>query len=727
MNSGKIENRSHDSSHGFSAFSSSGSLNIAAKLKNFSHGDTSALDAPGLVDVIAHYIFKLYRSGHLKDTLILLEQLGEAAQNGPRIHRERALIILSMVAEKILEESNEDLLEPIAQMLVRWLKKENEYVAGFEFISFQLSRLIHKMLEQDLWYQVEDLIGVLQDIKKGVIEKNKLIRQIISRTHASIAEESFLHKLTDSYMDESNHKSKVAGTLLTRLSDKSTPYLLQTLAHCDNKNKRFRLLNLIPAAGSDAVPTLLQGLKGDSPWYFTRNILGMLAHFGDPALFNSIRPFLEHKDVRVQREAVNCIIAMGGQEKTSRLLEALNICDHQLKPQIIEALGTVADDRIGSVFVGLLNSITIFEPHLQNQIVQLICEYLPQYSTEKSFFHLERLVANDRSRHNLDEGTLAAIEKACAVVGRATDSDSLPDWIMAVEPAETSHRSRHDSSEAAADNTAPIRSAKDAPLPKWFSQVMQSERFVMMRQHLLLHRPLYCQLNRDEFDVYSALLSRKTCGRGELITSAGDVHSTLFFIDRGKIELFDEAGTTSAPCYELEDGDLIGYDIFMNGSEWTVTLQAAEEGTELFLFDQENLLGLQPQYPQLCEKILEYGKENDILSKMHAAVVSSLSDKPQTTPFTGDIGDHIADALLFEFSSGGLCFCFSLPPGINYEIFSGRELHVTLLQTSGKSIRVKAQIQGLRFFEKENRNLCILARFTKKIDPSSCCCEVISL
>ncbi|HKJ64327.1 MAG TPA: HEAT repeat domain-containing protein, partial [Desulfopila sp.] len=439
MNSGKVENYRSNSSHGFSASPSPDSTNIADKLKNFSHGDTSALDAPGLVDVIAHCIFKLYRSGQLGETLILLERLGEAAQNGSKTHRERALIVLSMVAEKILEESNEDLLEPIAQMLIRWIKKENEYVAGFEFISLQLSRLIHKMLEQDLWYQVVDLIGVLQDIKKGVIEKNKLIRQVISRAHASITEDSSLNKLTESYIDESNSKREIAGALLTRLSDKSTSYLLQTLAHCDNKEQRFRLLNLIPAAGAEAVPLLLQGLKGDSPWYFTRNILGMLAHIGDPALYNSIHPFLRHGDVRVQQQAVNCITAMETQEKTSRLLEALNTCDHRLKPQIIRALGTSTDGRIGSVYIGLLNSITIFEPNLQNQIVQRICEYLPKYSTKKSFSQLEKLVADGRCRENLNERSLAAIEKACAAVHRTRESDSLPDWIVGIEPAESSY------------------------------------------------------------------------------------------------------------------------------------------------------------------------------------------------------------------------------------------------------------------------------------------------
>ena len=725
MDSGKIHNYRLDGRPGFPGSHPDDSTTIAAKLKNFSQGDTSALDAPGLVEIIAHYIFNLYRSGHLKDTLILLEQLGEAAQNGPKEHRERALIVLSMVAEKILEESNEDLLEPISQMLVRWLKKENEYVAGFEFICFQLSKLIHRMLEQELWYQVEDLIGVLQDIKKGVIEKNKLIRQIISRTHASIAEDSFLDRLTGCYMDANNRKSEVAGTLLTRLSDKSTPYLLQTLALCDNKDQRFRLLNLIPAAGMDAVPPLVQRLGGDSPWYLTRNILGMLADIGDPALHDCIRPFLEHQDVRVQREAVNCIIAMGNHKKTSRLLEALNICDHRLKPQIIKALGTVADDRIGSVFIGLLNSITIFEPQLQNQIVRLICEYLPQYSSEKSFAVLEKLVANPRCRQNLAEGTLAAIEKACAAVRNKSEDALLPDWVVAVEPAEPSYGFRHDSSEPVAEGPRPLPAAKEDPAPSWFSQVVDGDAFRTLRNHLLLRRSFYHQLSREEFNVYTALLKRKTCGTGEIITSAGDVHSTLFFVEKGNIRLFQEAA--SAPWYELEEGDLFGYEIFMNGSEWTVSLQAAEEDTELFLFDQENLLGLQPRYPELCKKILEYSKENDILSKMHAAVVSSLPDEPQTIPFTGDIGDHIADALLFEFSSGGLCFCFSLPPGINYEIFGGRELHVTLLLTSGKSVRVKAQIRGLRFFEKQSRNLCILARFTEKIDPASCCCDVISL
>lgn len=723
MNSGKSEQSLLNGENRPLHTQTSNSKNIATQLKNFSQGDTSALETPGLVEVIVHYIFKLYRNGKMGDTLILLEQLGETAKSGPKTHKERALIILSLAAEKILAENNEDLLEPISQMLTRWLKSETEYVAGFEFICFQLSKLIHRMLEAGLWYQVEDLISVLRDIKKGVIEKDKLLKQIISRTHTSIAEDDFLDRLTWSYVDENNSKSDIAGILLIHLYDKSTPHLLQTLAQCQDKSQRFRLLDLIPAAGHDAVPTLVEGLQNKSPWYVTRNIILMLARIGDPALYNSIKPFLQHQDIRVQKEAVKCIQVLSGGQKVSRLLEALTLCDHRLKPRIINMLGPLGDKRIATALLDVLTNISVLDQNLQNDIIQTICRYLPDYKHTQSFTALEKLVADTNLRRNLSEKTLTEIEKACAALQKIDTNHSLPDWVVAIEPA--------DDPASAPPTPAQQRvEVKNNTPPPWFLEATQRQRHTPepLRQHLLTRKRFYCRLTNEEYLVFSALLTHKTYAEGAKLASVGDVHSTLFFIEKGSVDLFLNEKKKNFQSYRLIPGSIFGHGVFMNGSEWSVALTANEE-TEAFLFDQEKLLSLQSKYPNLCRKILEYCRKNDLLLKLHLTVEKNHDDisPDKTISFTGDIGDHIADAIMVDQSSHGFCFCFNLPQGIDGEIFADKNLYVRLQHEQEEIGEVKARIVGLEFFEKENRKLCVMASFLGEKQPAEYSCTAISL
>jgi hypothetical protein len=729
MKSDKLQSYRYNGSNELAPSARSRTPAHIAQFNDFMQGDSSVLNTPGLIEHLAQYVFKLYHNGSMQQTLLLLEQLGEATLSKNLQHREHALIVLSLVAAKVLEENNEDLLEAVSLLLVRWLKKENEYVSGFEYICLQLGKLIQKMLEENLWYQAEDLITVLSDIKKGTLKKHKLIKQIISRTHSMIARQNSLDQLTWSYIDSRSEKSDVAATLLVQLGDKSAPHLLQTLYNCQDKEQRFRLIDLIPATGDDAVPPLLNKLQGNPPWYVSRNILLILSRIADPALFEIVKPFIQHKDIRVQQEAVQCIAAMNGEQKVSRLLEALNLCDHRIKPQLIGILGPLQEERIGAVFLGLLNNITIFDGGLQNSIIQEICKFLPSYAAERSFATLENLVANQKSRKFLTEETLKIIEQTCAVLRKNIDSTTLPDWVTLIEAQTTS-----DVTQAGprSGTSTPVKASQPlepipAPGEKWLPLLATDPKTpAKLKRHLQNRVDFYARLSHEEFLVFSALLVPKTYKKNDQITAIGDVHSTLFFIEEGGINLTFAEDDTITSIRTLETGDLFGHEVFMNGSEWPVALKAVQD-TTVFLFDQEQLLGLQRGYPDLCRKFLDYCRHNDFVMGLHRAVRRRPPPDEEAIPFTGDIGDHIADSWVIDHLPHGFCFCFTLPQGIDYTLFADRELRVSFARENSPPFKVKAQTAGLKFFREENRRLCIFARFRQKTDPATQRCIAISL
>lgn len=143
----------------------------------------------------------------------------------------------------------------------------------------------------------------------------------------------------------------------------------------------------------------------------------------------------------------------------------------------------------------------------------------------------------------------------------------------------------------------------------WFEDIIQSEKLSPeLKRHLLNQREFYIQLSHDEFLTYTQLLQFKKYEKGQELVACGDVHSLLFYIENGSvaIDFHDRAGITHAR--HLRAGDLIGHEVFMSGSEWNVTLTATER-TEVFIFDQEQLLKLQQHHSHLSRTAIFHGKK----------------------------------------------------------------------------------------------------------------------
>lgn len=683
---------------------------LAAKIHHFNKGNTAVLDSPEVVEAVSDYLLKLYHDGDMQHSLLFLEKLGEDALSSSVAHRERSLMALSLVAGKVLEERNEDLLEAIARMLTRWLKHETLYIAGFEYLCRHLGNLLKAMLDCGLWYQTEDLLAVLQEINKGNLSKDRLIRQVISRTQRSIADQSFIETLTHAFVEGKDNKSTVAGNLLLKLGNSTIPHLLDILRQSPDKSERFRLLELIPNAGADATPHLIQGLTGSEPWYFTRNILHIMSKTGDPELLSSIKPFLNNTDIRVQQEALQYLTAMNSADKSTNLLEALNICSKQLKPHVIRALGPLQERRIGRTFIGMLNNITIFDGQLRNDIIQEVCRYLPIYKDQRSLETLGSLLADPSLRRSLTDQTLAAMEK-CAI-SLQKNTNSITKTIGRTRQAHHQQRA-----------TAPVDIS-----PEWLERLCEKEALAApLRKHVNARKELYHRLTHEEFLVFSSLMTHKKYSTNEEITAIGDVHSTLYFIEEGRVAIgFAEDGSHTSATH-LKNGDIFGHGIFMEGSEWEVSLTALCT-TEVFIFDQEQLLRLQSVYPELCRNILEYCKHRDILMPLHeAACRNRVRYTPEPLPFTGEISDHIAFADIVHLASHGLCFCFILPSGVDHTLFADQRLQLRLQSPADANKTVEARVIGLKFLPDKGRKLCILARLKHQTDPGADTLQAISL
>ncbi|MDJ0621527.1 MAG: hypothetical protein QNJ17_01105 [Desulfocapsaceae bacterium] len=680
---------------------------LALKIQSFSQGDTSALDSADLIEAIAYYLFKLYQNGDMGQALLLLERFGQGALNDDLAHRERSLIVLSLVAQRILEDNNEDLLEAIAQMLVRWLKSETEFIAGFEFVCTQLSRLIQKMLEIGLWYQAEDLLTALESIRRGSIPKDRLFRQVVTRSQNNIAEKPLLDSLSNAYTIGNLDKSDIAGKLLLQFGDNSLRHLLSTLKHCENKSQRYRLLELIPHAGSTVTPLIFEELKTSSPWYFTRNLIHMLVRISDPSQHIALSPFLKHTDSRVQLEAIDYFSSLNNEDGARQLLVALYTCGDQLKPTIIEKLGPLQDKRINNGFVGLLQNISHFEGEIQEDIVKALSKQLPVYPTGEALAALDKLLDDEQSLKNYATETISQLKENRTSLVEALDSKAVQKSDASVSVASEK--------EDAAKEDGSSNTSSDESGDNWYQEFCdKTENPAPLKKHMQQRKDFYSRLSQEEFLVFSSLLTHRAYDDGAAITAIGDVHSNLFFIDEGQVIVEFPDDGSSIDIRPLEKGDIFGHDIFMDGSEWEVAL-TAKGWVEVHMFDQEQLLRLQTIYPDLCRRIIEYCRKNDLIIQLFESArrKAPQQDSPPTIPFTDDLDDHIAEAEIIHIDNLGLCFRLDIPQGIDYTLFAGKELKIHLDNGASEAPSAIADVIGLRLTPQDN-SLSIMAKISEK-------------
>ncbi len=355
------------------------------------------------VEKFIDYLYTLYQKGPEQNIIKILDKIGFCACSANKELRERAVFILSIFADRISEEkTHPDFLEAVSRLLVNWLQIETEYLSGFHFICLQLQKILQKMLRMGLWYQAENLIIILSQIQKGVLPKNNLIRKTIGKVHSGLAEEPFLKNLVDIFLDKKEDRRDIAQCLLLHFGSKAAAVLVQSLIDCKEKEKRFTLIEFIPSTGKVALPVFDFCLKQNPPWYVIRNLVIIISRMEDPKLYEMVRPYLTHRDIRVQLQVLNCITKLGGPQMRDRLIEALAFINDELKQQVVVQLGNMGGKDVGNALCSLLERRGDLAMHVQDEVVLTLCTKIKFEPSERAITAVKDL--RDERMQRFGEG-----------------------------------------------------------------------------------------------------------------------------------------------------------------------------------------------------------------------------------------------------------------------------------------------------------------------------------
>lgn len=707
----------------------------------------SVLQNSEFVDKLIEYLFTLYNKGHIGNTIKVLEKIGFCACSAEQEHRERAVFILSVFTEKVSQQKESaEFLEVVSRLLVNWLKIETEYLSGFEFVCAQLQKILQRMLRMGLWYQAENLIIILFQIQTGIIQKNNLIRQMITKVHSGLAEESFLRNLVDVYLDKQEDRRDIAECLLVHFGSKAAVFLVQALIECQDREKRFALIELIPTTGKSIIPVLDRCLEMNPPWYVVRNIIIIISRMDDPNLYAMVRPFLVHKDIRVQQQVLNCITRMGGNQMRERLIEALTYINDELKQQVVIQLGNMGGKDVGDALCALLEKRNGFARHIQDELILAICTKIKFIPSKRSLDAIKTLLAERSQRFEEGDKILQAAQDALVSLElKSTETkptSPLPVTLIKPELAEFdpevliidslfSTNEELTATTPIPDNAQQVEELASSAINKGFA-AEKSLADPITANHFNIWADLYEQMTTEEFSAFHAALNHKKYQPGEMIVNNGDIQAPLFFFDHGVVNLAKQQEGAEIYLSPLGAGDVIGSDIFLSGDAWNVSLFAQDEASA-HVFDLEDLLKLQVDYPHLAEKLFFFCSSFDVLPALLRVLDEPEGGGNETARLHRDgilmqqskgKGGQPSGTILKKLK-GGLCFSIVVDATEKIEQLLDGQIRLGVRLVSGAVRSLPSTIIGAARILADPEKAIVFARFGKPLSETGYKCENI--
>ncbi|OEU62663.1 MAG: hypothetical protein BA870_04985 [Desulfuromonadales bacterium C00003094] len=170
----------------------------------------------------------------------------------------------------------------------------------------------------------------------------------------------FINALCDKHQHSGGRNNIIEA--MSVLQDKAAVVLVDRLVKEDNSQVRKLLSEALVKLGNCAAPALVDRLA-DNRWYIVRNAIAILGKIKNRKTVIHIRPYLDHRDYRVRREAVRALSLVGGPVAFKSLQALIDGRDRELCPLAIVALGAMQNEAAVDPLLRLLGS---FDPMLKN-------------------------------------------------------------------------------------------------------------------------------------------------------------------------------------------------------------------------------------------------------------------------------------------------------------------------------------------------------------------------
>ena len=159
-------------------------------------------------------------------------------------------------------------------------------------------------------------------------------------------------------------------------------------------------------------------------------------------------------------------------------------------------------------------------------------------------------------------------------------AEQLRDWLMQI------------------DSMALVESIRAAEI------IEQEKSASISDEYLLTWKELVNTLSPEEYASLYHAMTQKNYVDGEMVVNQGEFHTTLFFVNSGRVQTRAVSQGREVPLKVFRPGEILGSDTFFDVSVWTVN--AVSKGASLSLLTWERLHSQKESCPGLYAKLRDF-------------------------------------------------------------------------------------------------------------------------
>ena len=697
-------------------------------------GNTESLKNDEIVYSLPATITELHENGRVEDVEKIIDRVAGEMLGGDDSLRQRLIQSLIIIGEKFLDSDEWRLLDKVAGSFVSWVRESNDGDFVYEKCVSLLYSLMHHSWETGNNSRGDQILALLHNIRTGQLPKSAPVRAMVGRIQDRSPNKVQLESLLSKHMQSRGDSN--SGDRIYKLGRPSGEFLIETLLTTQDRDAQKRIVELIFRMGVINVPVIIEKLRKPLPWQGKRILIKIASEIAGPEQVENIIPFLKDEDIRVQREAFNCVQVISKDKSKEALLRCLGEAGDTLIVQVVKNLTPYSDPEIAGKLISLLDRVGQYPENVQEPLIIQILQVLSRSKSTDALHVIEQLKAGgglseavsknaDISLSQLREAlgvsgptAIQAVKTTVPVVKSGSakppakkekvDYSHLPGAEMIEELLLQDQKDQ--AKEAILELIAKMAREREfdkaEQLREWLmaidamalsdiiraAEIIEEEKVASIdNNYAEAWSELYDALTTEEFATLYHAMERRTYRNEEMIVCQGSLQSNLYFVAGGKVRIFYEDKRGENLIKVVGRGEILGAHTVFDASVWTVSASCIQKA-EIMSLQIEKMLKWREDYPSLESKLSDYCMRADDFGKFfQVGGKDRRAHKRYQT--SGRVSNMLLDGRgkdtgitskgdLFDISAGGLSFFLRISQKKNARLLLGRKIRVTLPTTS---------------------------------------------
>ncbi len=276
----------------------------------------------------------------------------------------------------------------------------------------KIRNLCLPMINNKDWYQLLTAMEVLSHIASSPYISDES-RELSRKTILSLVNREVIDFLLQEYLASPQIKAREIILIFQQIGKLAFPFILKELIENEDKTERRKLIQLASRMGKPILDYLYRLLE-DTRWYILRNVLLIIGEIEDPESIPYIEDFLEHKDLRVRREAIRAYARISQSKGLDKLKKIYYSSNSDVRKIVINSLKLIKNEA------ATITAMEFYQKEKKEEIREIILSNLPYLTgKEKTIDFLKEIIFKNSSKLTGKPGELAlASIEALAKIGK---------------------------------------------------------------------------------------------------------------------------------------------------------------------------------------------------------------------------------------------------------------------------------------------------------------------